>query len=84
MNDSVSRWLGVVRCVALLLLVLAALVVPTRADKVPCNVCQCMPGTDICNCRGALTGEEGWTGACTETGHGCAFGLGEACTPKID
>ena len=80
MNGNISRWLRIVRTLALVLLIVAGVAVSTRvAAGPPCNVCQCIGGTGICNCRAALPGEEGWTGACSPTDSGCAFGLGESC-----
>jgi hypothetical protein len=78
MNDRFVGRLGVVRCIALLLLLVAVLTIPGRAAQ-SCNVCQCIGGTDVCSCRGALLGEEGWSGACSATESGCLQGPGESC-----
>ena len=78
MNDRIAHKLSVVRCIALLLLVLAVFAIPGTAAP-PCNVCQCIGGTGVCDCRAALPGEEGWTGPCVVLENGCQMGPGEGC-----
>jgi len=80
MNGNISRWLRIARSLAFVLLIVGGAAMSSRvAAGPPCAVCQCIGGTGICGCRDALPGEQGWTGACSPTESGCAFGLGEGC-----
>jgi hypothetical protein len=78
MRDRIAHKLSVVRCIALLLLVLAVFAIPGTAGP-SCNVCQCIGGTGVCDCRAALPGEAGWSGQCAATDDGCLMGPGEGC-----
>ena len=78
MRDRIAHKLSVVECIALLLLVLAVFAIPGTAGP-SCNVCQCIGGTGVCDCRAALPGEAGWSGQCAATDDGCLMGPGEGC-----